>query len=55
MACALGELACAHPAAGPFGVYGDLYLNDWAGFLSRGGYWAAVAVSIGAEMVAAAV
>jgi L-asparagine transporter-like permease len=36
-------------------VYGDLYLNDWAGFLSRGGYWAAIAVSIGAEMVASAV
>ncbi len=55
VACALVELACAHPAAGSFGVYGDLYLNDWAGFLSRGGYWAAIAVSIGAEMVAAAV
>ena len=55
VACAQGELACAHPAAGSFGVYGDLYLNDWAGFLSRGGYWAAIAVSIGAEMVAAAV
>jgi L-asparagine transporter-like permease len=55
VACALGELACAHPAAGSFGVYGDLYLNDWAGFLSRGGYWASIAVSIGAEMVAAAV
>src|SRR6202007_2550495 len=27
----------------------------WAGFLSRGGYWAAMAVSIGAEMVASAV
>lgn len=55
VACALGELACAHPAAGSFGVYGDLYLNHWAGFLSRAGYWAAIAVSIGAEMVAAAV
>src|SRR6201998_3331722 len=55
VACALGELACAHPAAGSFGVYGDLYLNDWAGFLSRAGYWAAIAVSIGAEMVASAV
>jgi amino acid transporter, AAT family len=54
VAYALGELACAHPAAGSFGVYGDLYLNDWAGFLSRGGYWAAIAVSIGAEMVASA-
>jgi len=55
VALALGELACAHPAAGSFGVYGDLYLNDWAGFLSRAGYWAAIAVSIGAEMVASAV
>lgn len=55
VACALGELACAHPAAGSFGVYGDLYLNDWAGFLSRGGYWAAIAISIGTEMVASAI
>jgi amino acid transporter, AAT family len=55
VACALGELACAHPAAGSFGVYGDLYLNDWAGFLSRAGYWAAIAISIGTEMVASAV
>jgi AAT family amino acid transporter len=51
---ALGELASAHPAAGSFGVYADLYLNQWAGFLSRTGYWAAIAVSIGAEMVASA-
>jgi AAT family amino acid transporter len=55
VACALGELACAHPAAGSFGVYGDLYLNDWAGFLSRGGYWAAIAVSIGTELIASAI
>ena len=54
VACALGELASAHPAAGSWGVYGDLYLNDWAGFISRAGYWAAIAVSIGAEMVASA-
>lgn len=55
VACALGELACAHPAAGSFGVYGKLYLNDWAGFLSSGGYWAAIAISIGTEMVASAI
>src|ERR1700752_1881592 len=54
VACALGELACAHPAAGSFGVYGDLYLNDWAGFLSLAGYWAAISISIGAELVASA-
>ena len=51
---ALGELASTHPAAGSFGVYGDLYLNDWAGFISRAGYWAAISVSIGAELVASA-
>ena len=51
---ALGELASMHPAAGSFGVYGDLYLNQWAGFISRAGYWLAIAVSVGAEMVASA-
>src|SRR5690348_11599593 len=54
VALALGELASTHPAAGSFGVYGDLYLNAWAGFISRAGYWAAIAISIGAEMVASA-
>jgi len=51
---ALGELASTHPAAGSFGVYGDLYLNGWSGFISRAGYWAAIAISIGAELVASA-
>jgi AAT family amino acid transporter len=51
---ALGELASAHPAAGSFGIYGDIYLNDWAGFIARAGYWAAIAASIGAELVASA-
>ncbi|MGA3196008.1 MAG: amino acid permease [Terriglobales bacterium] len=54
VALALGELASTHPAAGSFGIYADLYLNPWAGFVSRAGYWAAIAFSIGAEMVASA-
>ena len=54
VAMALGELACAHPAAGSFGVYGDLYLNSFAGFIARAGYWVGLALAIGAEMVAAA-
>src|SRR5271156_1881783 len=54
VALALGELASTHPAAGSFGVYGDLYLNRYAGFISRAGYWLPTAVSIGAEMVASA-
>jgi len=51
---ALGELSSMHPAAGSFGVYGDLYLNRWAGFIARAGYWAAISISIGAELVASA-
>ncbi|HTR27579.1 MAG TPA: amino acid permease [Terriglobales bacterium] len=54
VALALGELACAHPAAGSFGVYADLYLNEWASFVSRSGYWFATAFSVGAELVASA-
>ena len=54
VAMALGELACAHPAAGSFGVYGDLYLNSFFGFIARAGYWLGLALAIGAEMVAAA-
>ncbi len=54
VALAMGELASQHPAAGSFGVYADLYLNQWAGFISRAGYWAAIAISIGAELIASA-
>lgn len=50
---ALGELASAHPGAGSFGLYADLYLNPWAGFVARYGYWFAIAVAVGAELVAA--
>ena len=54
VAMALGELACAHPAAGSFGVYGDLYLNSFAGFIARAGYWLGLVLAIGTEMIAAA-
>jgi amino acid transporter, AAT family len=50
---ALGELSSAHPAAGSFGVYAELYLNPWAGFIARYGYWFSVAIAVGAELVAA--
>ena len=51
---ALGELSCMHPGAGSFGLYADLYLNPWAGFISRAGYWIAISVSVGANLVASA-
>jgi AAT family amino acid transporter len=54
VAMALGELASVHPAAGAFGVYGELYLNQYLGFLCRAGYWASIAFSIGAELTASA-
>src|ERR1700722_4078434 len=51
---AFGELSSVHPGAGSFGLYADLYLNPWSGFVSRAGYWIAISVSIGANLVAAA-
>ncbi len=51
---ALGEMASAHPAAGSFGLYAELYLNRWAGFVARYGYWFSVMIAVGAELVAAA-
>ncbi|MFZ0322017.1 MAG: amino acid permease [Candidatus Sulfotelmatobacter sp.] len=54
VAMALGELSSMHPAAGSFGLYGELYLNQYLGFLCRAAYWAAIAFSIGAELVASA-
>jgi L-asparagine transporter-like permease len=51
---ALGEMSSLHPAAGSFGVYADMYLTPWAGFVSRYGYWFAIAISVTAELIAAA-
>src|SRR5271170_5881361 len=51
---ALGELSSLHPGAGSCGLYADLYLNPWAGFISRAGYWVAISVSVGANLVASA-
>jgi amino acid transporter, AAT family len=54
VAMALGELGSMHPAAGSFGLYGELYLSPYLGFLCRAGYWASIAFSIGAELTASA-
>src|ERR1041384_1598312 len=50
----VGEMSAVHPAAGSFGVYADLYVNRWAGFIARYGYWFSVVIAIGSEVVAAA-
>lgn len=54
VAMAMGELASRHPGAGSFGVYAEIYLNDWAGFIARYGYWLAMVIAIGVHMTAAA-
>ena len=51
---ALGEMASLHPSPGAFGTYAELYLNQWAGFISRYGFWLAIAIAIGGELVASA-
>lgn len=53
VAMALGEMSSVHPAAGSFGVYAELYLNQWSGFVARYGYWTSLVIAIGAELVAA--
>lgn len=53
VAMAMGEMSSLHPAAGSFGVYAEMYLNDWAGFIARYGYWFSVVIAIGSELVAA--
>src|SRR5207248_11611540 len=44
---ALSEMAVAHPTAGSFGVYAELYINPWAGFVVRYTYWACQCIAIG--------
>ena len=55
IAWALAEMAVAHPVAGSFGVYAEIYLNPWAGFTMRYTYWFAQVIAIGSEVVAAAI
>jgi L-asparagine transporter-like permease len=48
----LSEMAVAHPTAGSFGTYADLYVSPGVGFLVRYTYWACQVVAIGGESVA---
>jgi len=52
---ALGEMAIAHPVAGSFGVYAEVYVHPWAGFAMRYSYWLGQVIAIGSEMVAASI
>src|SRR5260370_2515026 len=52
---ALSQMAVAHPTAGSFGVYAELYWCRWAGFTVRYTYWAAQVIAIGGEATAIAI
>ncbi len=55
MMWALAEMAAAHPAAGSFGLYAEMYLHPWAGFAVRLTYWLTMMVVVGSEVVAASI
>src|SRR5215472_11267276 len=55
MMWALAEMAAAHPAAGSFGLYAEIYLHPWAGFAIRVTYWLCMMVVVGSEVVAASI
>src|SRR5438309_5516248 len=55
MMWALAEMAAAHPAAGSFGLYAEMYLHPWAGFATRLTYWFCMMVVVGSEVVAASI
>jgi len=52
---ALSEMAVAHPTAGSFGVYAELYVGGWAGYAVRYTYWACQCIAIGGEATAVAI
>jgi len=55
MVLSLSEMAVMHPAAGSFGVYAEIYISPWIGFLVRYTYWFAQVIAVGGESVAAGV
>src|SRR5580693_9169541 len=41
MVFSLSEMAVVHPSAGSFGIYAEIYLGPWAGWIARYSYWTA--------------
>jgi L-asparagine transporter-like permease len=55
VAYAIAEMAVTHPVAGSFGVYAQIYLNEWSGFAVRVTYAFVQILAIGAEVTAVAI
>ena len=51
----LAEMTVAQPTSGSFGTYADYYINPWAGFLVRYGYWTSYVLAVGMEATAVAI
>jgi L-asparagine transporter-like permease len=51
---ALADMAVAHPTAGAFGVYADLYLSPFAGYAVRVSYWLMQVIATGGHLIASA-
>jgi L-asparagine transporter-like permease len=54
LGAALTEMCVAHPAAGSFGLYAEMYISPLAGYAVRMSYWLAQVIVIGGHMVAIA-
>jgi AAT family amino acid transporter len=55
LARGLSQMAVAHPTAGAFGVYADLYVSPFAGYAVRVSYWAMQVIATGGHLVAASI
>ncbi|CAD6519861.1 GABA permease [Paraburkholderia hiiakae] len=55
MVFSLAEMAVAHPTAGSFGTYAEMYLSRGVGFVVRYTYWIIEVVAVGGEAIAVGV
>ncbi|MFN8059870.1 MAG: amino acid permease [Vicinamibacterales bacterium] len=52
---ALTEMCVAHPAAGSFGLYAEMYVSPFAGYAVRMSYWISQLVAVGGHMIATSI
>jgi L-asparagine transporter-like permease len=52
---ALSEMTAAHPVAGSFGAYAELFLNPFAGWVTRYTYCMAQLIAVGSQILAVSI
>lgn len=55
LGAALTEMCVAHPTAGSFGVYAEMYVSPFAGYAVRVSYWLMQIIATGGHMVAVSI